>query len=337
MTKKLLLVIAFIITLGCILTSCNNDVQQPAPSQTTQQNTYVSQNPSHTHSLGEWTVVREATCTQEGLQERVCSCGYKETKSIEKNIEHTNILNKIANSSYETSYQELYAIYTEILSHKKDCTSSIDSSYTAYLLENMLYGKWQDSNGNYIRFSYEYSNYNNTAGSTWYYTNLPSSKISGNNYYYYTKVENNNLIIGYEDTLTEERTNNFIITFGESEITVLNENNNKTYVLSLDKDYDKVQKGNARLAYIYIAKRIFDFKNPDSIKITCCCVNYETKKVYATIQATNSYGGTINTDYVFYESNGKYYFEKYSHDYSSNIDLSELNQKLQEYIATGGR
>ena len=38
----------------------------------------------HTHAYGEWVVVKEATELEEGLKERVCSCGEKETETIEK-------------------------------------------------------------------------------------------------------------------------------------------------------------------------------------------------------------------------------------------------------------
>ena len=38
--------------------------------------------PTHEHSFGEWTVVREARCAEEGLKERVCSCGTTETEAI---------------------------------------------------------------------------------------------------------------------------------------------------------------------------------------------------------------------------------------------------------------
>ena len=37
---------------------------------------------THTHEFGEWTVAREATCTEEGEKERVCACGEKETETI---------------------------------------------------------------------------------------------------------------------------------------------------------------------------------------------------------------------------------------------------------------
>lgn len=36
----------------------------------------------HKHAFGEWTTVTEATCTAEGLRERVCECGEKETEAV---------------------------------------------------------------------------------------------------------------------------------------------------------------------------------------------------------------------------------------------------------------
>ncbi len=38
----------------------------------------------HTHSFGEWNTVKAASCAEEGLTERVCSCGEKETQSVGK-------------------------------------------------------------------------------------------------------------------------------------------------------------------------------------------------------------------------------------------------------------
>ncbi len=42
----------------------------------------VTTEPAHEHSFGPWNTVKIATCTEEGLAERVCSCGGKETQSI---------------------------------------------------------------------------------------------------------------------------------------------------------------------------------------------------------------------------------------------------------------
>ncbi len=36
----------------------------------------------HTHAFGEWTVTKEATCTEDGEQTRSCECGYSETQVI---------------------------------------------------------------------------------------------------------------------------------------------------------------------------------------------------------------------------------------------------------------
>lgn len=41
----------------------------------------------HTHEFGEWTLVKEATIDEEGLEERTCSCGEKEERSIPKIVE----------------------------------------------------------------------------------------------------------------------------------------------------------------------------------------------------------------------------------------------------------
>ena len=38
----------------------------------------------HTHSFGAWNTVKAASCSEEGLSERVCSCGAKETQAIAK-------------------------------------------------------------------------------------------------------------------------------------------------------------------------------------------------------------------------------------------------------------
>ena len=38
--------------------------------------------PVHEHVFGEWTVTKEATCTEAGERERVCECGEKETEAI---------------------------------------------------------------------------------------------------------------------------------------------------------------------------------------------------------------------------------------------------------------
>lgn len=255
------------------------------------------------------------------------------TTTTPDDSKHAELVGKINQTNIETTYAELYAIYTDSINHKAEHNCGLDLTY---LLENMLYGEWKDNNNYYIDYTYIYEDYNNTRGDTWYGTNLPTSKIGENTYYYYTEGREDKLVIGYEDKITEERTDNFIISFAENSIIVKNLINGSNYELFSSQGYEKVRKGNAKLAYICIAKKIFSFKYPESVKVTSCYVNYETQTVYARIQANNGLGGTINEDYKLYELFGSYYITEYSHNYSTNIDLSELNQKLQAYVSTGG-
>ncbi len=283
MSKKLLVIFVFMLSIVCVFASCNN-ITTPS--------------------------------------EAPPSCASPDT--------HTHLIDKMAKTDFESAYSELYSVYTESSNHKAECKCDLD---VKNLLETMLYGEWKDAKGNHITQNYSYENYDNTRGESWFNTNLPTSKISGNTYYYYTEVKNDKLVIGFEDKVTEDKTDNFIITFNKNSITVQNETNNTTYELSMNQGYTKVEKGNAKLAYVYIAKNILRFKFPESVKVTSCYVDYETKVVYATIQATNELGGTGNTDYKLYELNGSYYITESDHNYSTNIDLSELNDKLQEYIS----
>ena len=45
------------------------------------------QNKPHTHAFGEWKTVVEPTCTEEGVEERVCECGEKEQNELDT-IDH---------------------------------------------------------------------------------------------------------------------------------------------------------------------------------------------------------------------------------------------------------
>lgn len=49
--------------------ACKDDQAPPPPME-------------HTHAYSSWVVVDEPTCTEEGLRERTCSCGEKETEQI---------------------------------------------------------------------------------------------------------------------------------------------------------------------------------------------------------------------------------------------------------------
>ncbi len=54
-----------------------------APSEKVTYTVTVTKPVAHVHAFGQWTVVTEATCTEDGLKERVCECGEKETEVVE--------------------------------------------------------------------------------------------------------------------------------------------------------------------------------------------------------------------------------------------------------------
>ena len=94
--KKLLSVAAILIALVCVLTisACDggDSTQTPngttpggtAESETDEKETAESETNDHVHAFGEWKVISEPTCTELGSQERICSCGETEIKSIDK-------------------------------------------------------------------------------------------------------------------------------------------------------------------------------------------------------------------------------------------------------------
>ena len=57
---------------------------------TTPETTTPSEVQDHSHQFGEWTTVQAATCEENGLQERACSCGEKETQEINA-LGHTEV------------------------------------------------------------------------------------------------------------------------------------------------------------------------------------------------------------------------------------------------------
>lgn len=258
--------------------------------------------------------------------------------SLPDMIAHVKLNNRLNDGTdYETEYSILYSIYQQCTEHKNahgDKCNIYNNSNFKVLLENMFYGEWKDADGNYISLSYVYSDYNNTKGDSWLSSNLSNSKKYGNTYYYYFETKDSNLIIGYKDKISEETTDNYIVTFNSNSITIYSKINSKTYFMSSNTDFEKIVRGNAKKAYIYIAKKIFSFKYPSSVKITKCHVTGDI--VYARIQATNGFGGTINSNYKLYESNGYYYISETSEVFDTNIDLDELNQKLQNYVISGG-
>lgn len=49
--------------------------------------------PPYRHAFGKWTIVRAATCTGDGEEERTCSCGERETRTVPAKG-HTEVIDK---------------------------------------------------------------------------------------------------------------------------------------------------------------------------------------------------------------------------------------------------
>ncbi len=72
-----LLLIGLLLFCCVVLVSCNGN----KPQETTRES---ATDTSHTHTFGDWKIAKEATCTEDGEEERVCSdCGEKETRKID--------------------------------------------------------------------------------------------------------------------------------------------------------------------------------------------------------------------------------------------------------------
>ena len=126
----------------------------------------------HTHSFGEWEVVAEPTCTEEGLRERVCACGEKESEEIAA-LGHTAgetvKENEVAATCTESgSYEEVVycEIYKQELRRKKVAVEAHGHNYVddfctycgqqAYT-EGLSFELWTD------RTSYYVADYNGTS------------------------------------------------------------------------------------------------------------------------------------------------------------------------------
>lgn len=74
-----------------IFTSCTNsaptaqstETQAPTETAPTKTQATPQKTQEHIHSFGEWVTVKEADCSQKSEQERVCTCGEKESKTGE--------------------------------------------------------------------------------------------------------------------------------------------------------------------------------------------------------------------------------------------------------------
>ena len=79
MKKSLWIVLLLALVCTLALSACDDTNQPQTPNE------------DHVHAFSEWTTVKDSTCTVKGEQERTCSCGEKETKSIDA-TGHTEVI-----------------------------------------------------------------------------------------------------------------------------------------------------------------------------------------------------------------------------------------------------
>lgn len=84
--------IALLLILVCVFTLSACDTGN-TPDDTT-----GNSQEAHTHSFSEWSITKNATCTEDGLQERSCACGEKETQAISANG-HTEVVDNATTST----------------------------------------------------------------------------------------------------------------------------------------------------------------------------------------------------------------------------------------------
>ena len=243
--------------------------------------------------------------------------------------EHKELISKLSNISYEAPYSELYSLYSTVVSHKSECGCEIKFNQ---LLDYMLLGEWADTTGYIIRFTYVFTDYNDQNGVTGYETNLKTSKEAGKSYYYYFDHKDDNLIIGYEDIATNEKTDNLVLKFFEEYISVESKIESKTYTLYGNFEYNKVVKGKAKLAYEHIIGVISTFEAPEKIVITNCYVHYPNDHVYITIEYENDEGTKVKEQYELTVSNGQYQKKVFPYLAAQNVDANELNQMIQDFL-----
>lgn len=103
----------------------------------------------HTCSFGDWTVVTDATCTEAGSKERVCSCGEKQTESIAAKGHDWNDANcqnpKTCKVCYATEGNPVPHTYTEEVTSADALKSAASCTSPAVYYKSCVCGKVGDT------------------------------------------------------------------------------------------------------------------------------------------------------------------------------------------------
>ncbi len=79
MKKSLWIVLLLALICTLALSACDDTNQSQTPNE------------DHVHAFSEWTTTKKANCTEDGVNERYCACGEKQTQSVSA-LGHTNVI-----------------------------------------------------------------------------------------------------------------------------------------------------------------------------------------------------------------------------------------------------
>ena len=92
--KKILILLALVVALLATLASCGQgSTPTPTPEHTT-------------HSFGEWITTKNATCTEDGVMSRYCSCGEKQSDTIPATDHNKQVIPAVDSTCTENGLTE---------------------------------------------------------------------------------------------------------------------------------------------------------------------------------------------------------------------------------------
>lgn len=126
--KKLILLTISILVILIVLVGCINN-------SNSNENNSNTDNTIHTHSFGEWTVTKEASCIEYGLKIRTCECGEHEEETI-----------SVSNHNYEyfEKKDEIGNNIVIAICKNEGCESTTELSPGLYDANYNLLSSWDD-------------------------------------------------------------------------------------------------------------------------------------------------------------------------------------------------
>lgn len=140
--KKILLVCMLLTAIVFSLAACGGKDNPPSNEGNN------NETPVHTHSFGEWIIVKEATPTQNGLKTRVCECGENDTAEIivdSSTLSYVEALDKIDaafNEGFKQDYWKIKSLSGEKLTGEyAKMPNSNSFAYYSFSYYNGIDGK----------------------------------------------------------------------------------------------------------------------------------------------------------------------------------------------------